>query len=142
MHAVMGIGITKNTFTANVKLGNILATALIDSGSSATFISSEIAAQLYEKPVTGKKLKVQVANGGVLWSQHTCYNCAYFIQGEKFTGDFKVLQLSGHDIILGADWLRQFSPVKLDYIRMLMRITKDQGQHVVFKDETILQCQY
>lgn len=54
-------------------------------------------------------MKVQVANGGVLWSQHTCSNCTYTIQGEKFTGDFKVLQLSGYDIILGADWLKQFS---------------------------------
>ncbi|XP_073357913.1 uncharacterized protein [Aegilops tauschii subsp. strangulata] len=137
MHAVMGKGTSKTTFTVNVKIGNIMATALIDSGSSSTFISSELAAKLPEKPVTSKKMKVQVANGGVLWSQHTCYNCNYSIQGEPFTRDFKVLQLSGYDIILGADWLKQFSPIELDFIQMIMRITKSKGHKVTFKDETM-----
>jgi len=137
MHAVKGTGTSKRTFTVNVKIGNKMATALIDSGSTSTFISPELAAQLIDKPVLSKKLKVQVANGGVFWSQHTCYNCEYTIQGEKFIGDFKVLQLSGYDIILGADWLKQFSPIELDFIQMSMTITRSKGHRVTFKDETI-----
>lgn len=138
MHVVMGTGIGKSTFSVNIKIRNSMATALIDSGGSSTIISPELAAQLRDELVASKRLKVQVANGGVFWSHHTYYNCPYTIQGEQLTRDFKLFQLSGHDIILGADWLKQFSPIELDFIQMLMRVTKSQGREVTFKDETIL----
>lgn len=46
MHAMLGIGAAKNTFTINVQLETNTATALIDSGSPSTFIIPEFAAQL------------------------------------------------------------------------------------------------
>lgn len=43
MHALMGISTTKHSFTVTVMLGQHPVTALIGSGSSATFISPDLA---------------------------------------------------------------------------------------------------
>ena len=69
MHAAMGIGDAKNTFILIVKLGNTLATTLVDSGSTTTFISPQMASKLNVTPSPTPKTKVVVASGGILWSE-------------------------------------------------------------------------
>ena len=49
MHAAMGIGAAKNTFILTVKIGNTIATALVDSGSNSSFFAPKMASKL---PVT------------------------------------------------------------------------------------------
>lgn len=46
MHAAMDIGAAKNTFILTVKVGTTTATALVDSGSTSTFVSPDMAAKL------------------------------------------------------------------------------------------------
>ena len=58
MHAAMGIGATKNTFILTVKLGNTLAIALVDSGSTTTFISPQVATKSDVVPSPTPKTKV------------------------------------------------------------------------------------
>lgn len=36
------------------------------------------------------------------------------MQGITFTNDFRVIQLGGYDLILGADWMWEHSPVTFD----------------------------
>lgn len=122
MHGVLGIGATKNTFTLNVQMGTVQATTLIDSGSTSTFMTAKLAAKIPLQPIPSTKLKVLMAGGGILWSQFTCNSCSYSIQGEPFRDDFKVLRLKCYDTILGADWLRTYIHVELDYQNMIMRI--------------------
>ena len=79
MHAAMGIGAAKNTFILTVKVGNTTATALVDSGSTSTFVSPEMAAKLPVSATPDPKIKVVVASGGVLWSEFTVKDCQYEI---------------------------------------------------------------
>ena len=84
MHALMGIGAAPNTFSVVVNIGNHTATALIDSGSSLTFISPALANTIACFPVPSSKLAVKIASGGILYSEFTCFACPYTIQGEEF----------------------------------------------------------
>ena len=43
MHALMGVGASKYTFTGRIMLGNTPTTSLIDSGNTATFITPNMA---------------------------------------------------------------------------------------------------
>lgn len=136
MHAAMGIGAAKNTFILSVTVGNTIVTALVDSGTTSTFVSPEMAAKLPMAPIPNPKIKVLVASGEVLWSEFTSHDCPYDIQGNKFCDTFRVLQLKGYDMILGVDWLRKYSPIQMDFIKMEMKITS-QGTVVTFVDETV-----
>lgn len=55
-------------------------------------------------------LSVKVANG----QQLSCFthipDAAWFSNGLEFQSDLKLLPLSAYDMILGIDWLEQFSP--------------------------------
>ena len=137
MHAAMGIGAAKKTFILTVKLGSTLATTLVDSGSTTTFISPQMASKLDVTPSPTPKTKVVVASGGILWSEFPGKNCHYEVQGHAFIDSFRVLKLKGYDIILGVDWLRKYSPIKMDFIKMEMKISSPKGQFITFVDETV-----
>jgi hypothetical protein len=62
----------------------------------------------------------------------------YFIQQEKFTNGFRLLQLKGHDMILGCDWIKSHSPIGLD-LRDAYRsptIQKNGSKKVTLSDFT------
>lgn len=137
LHAAMGIGAMKNTFILTVNVGKTVATALVDSGSTSTFVSPDMAAKLPVAPTPNSKIKVLVASGGELWSEFTSRNCPYEIQGTKLHDTFRVLKLKGYDMILGVDWLKKYSPVLMDFIKMEMRINVTPQTQVTFVDETV-----
>jgi hypothetical protein len=63
-------------------------------------------------PITNHKpVNVIVANGHALWTNAVTKACQYSIQSHNFTSDFRVLELQGYDLVLGCDWLFEFSPV-------------------------------
>lgn len=100
-------------------------------------MSPALADKISVPTVATKRLKVQVANGGTLWTQFMCKSCSYSIQGNDFTDDFRILQLKGYDIILGIDWLKKYIPVEMNFILMTMKITDTDGAKILFHDETI-----
>ena len=128
----MGLSATKYSFTVTVMFGDTPATTLIDSGSTATFVSPNIANKIQCNLSPTRKRKIVVANGGVLWTEFMAKQCSYTIQGTQFTSDFRVLQLQSYDVILGADWMKAHSPVELDSEEMLVKITMQGGKKVIF----------
>lgn len=46
MHVVQGTSLVSNTFTLTLKIGGVKATALVDSGSSATFVSTKLVTKI------------------------------------------------------------------------------------------------
>lgn len=87
----------------------------VDSGSSHTFISQQLADKLQGLQHLPSSLKVQVANGSVLQCVRCLPTSRWSIQGYDFQADLKVLPLSSYDMILGLDWLEQFSPMKVHW---------------------------
>lgn len=137
MHALFGLKTRKYTFTLSILIGQHRATALVDTGSTTTFMTPAFATNAACPLFPSPKLKVTVANGATLWTEFTCHQCKYNIQGTPFTSNFRILQLKGYDIILGADWIYQHSPVTLDYKRMLLKATTNEEETVTFHDESL-----
>jgi hypothetical protein len=90
---------------------------LVDSGSSNTFISAQLAAKMTGVSQLVQPLSVKVANGLSMkcQSQFQFQNTLWEIQGLQFYSDFKVIPLQYFDVILGYDWLEQFSPMKIHW---------------------------
>jgi hypothetical protein len=114
MHALSGTSSKAKTFTLFVHIGRAKCLALIDSGSTTTFLDPSVLATLAFPVTNHAPVKVTVANGNTLWTQALCTDVKYTIQDQEFTSDFRVLELQGYDIILGCDWIYDHSPVGLN----------------------------
>jgi hypothetical protein len=80
-------------------------------------------------------VQVIVANGNILWTQAVTMNCPYQIQGHQFKSDFRVLELAGYGLILGCDWIFEFSLVGINL--KTREFTIEKGERICFKDETL-----
>jgi predicted aspartyl protease len=90
-------------------------TLLVDSGSSSSFVSSSLAANLSGVVSLGSDIKVQVAGGGILISSQVIPQALWFIGDIAFQSDLRVLPMSSYDMILGMDWLEQHSPMRVHW---------------------------
>jgi hypothetical protein len=91
--------------------GDIEILVLLDSGSSASFLSTQVASTLPEVRPLSPPLRVQVTDGAQLTCSEQLLNVTWYIGGFPFSSDLKVLPLSNYDLILGMDWLFPFSPM-------------------------------
>lgn len=137
MHVVLGASKEQYTFTITAKFGDIMATTLVDSGSSATFMSPELTNKIKCLLIPHSKIKAMVANGQALYTEFHTDGCNYQIQGHDLTFDFKLLPLKGYDVILGTDWIKFHNPVTLDYKKMYMQITLVTNELLTIWDESL-----
>lgn len=77
-------------------------------------------------------LKVMIGNGNVLDCDHLCANVCLSIQGQIFHVDHHVLPISGADIVLGVQWLKELGPIITDYSQLTMRFTRE-SQPIEFR---------
>lgn len=94
---------TKKTIRLKGFLGNQEVIMLIDSGSSASFISDKVVSSVAPIQILAQQVKVKVADGGVLTCSKQVQNCPWYCQGQTFHTDFKILPLACYDVILGMD---------------------------------------
>jgi hypothetical protein len=136
LHALLGTAHPANTFTLQLQIGKHIATALVDTGTDVSFINAKFAikANIVISPVSA--VQVVVANGKHMLSNTACVACPYSIQGCSFQSDFRLLEIQGYDIILGADWVYTHSPVGLNLKTREISITKNGHHCVTFSDET------
>lgn len=88
---------------------------LVDSVSSHSFISADLAVRLQGVCVTSNVLKVKIADGGQLLCNQAIAKCKRSVQEHKFCTDLKVLPLGCYDMIIGMDWLEQNSPMDVHW---------------------------
>ena len=105
---------------------------LIDSGSSASFVSVSIAEQLTDVFVRASPSQVQVAGGGVLHSLGILTNVEWSLDQCVFHSDFRVLHLSAYDVIIGMDWFESFSPMHVHWLHKWLVIPY-QGQSILLQ---------
>lgn len=113
-----------DTFSVLIKINGRTAVGLVDSGSTTTFMDQDYALRNYYPLKNTDTKKVVVAGGGELKTDVMVPDISYEIQGECFTNQFKLLPLKGYDIILGADWIYNYSPISLDLKQRILGITK------------------
>jgi hypothetical protein len=96
--------------------------ALLDSGSSHSFISSVVADNMTGVTSVLQPLRVQVANGSQLSCNHQIVNASWSISGVSFSSTLKVLPLSTYDLIVGMDWLEKHSPMLIHWSQKWLSI--------------------
>jgi hypothetical protein len=110
LHGIPGEG----TLAVQLMIGNKKVVALIDSGSTNTFLDKTFAINHNFPLIPMAKKKVLVAGGGELVSDAILPQLDYSLARKTFSHDFQILPLKGYDIILGANWLKKHSPNLLD----------------------------
>ncbi|WVZ01111.1 hypothetical protein V8G54_027180 [Vigna mungo] len=93
-------------------------TILVDGGNTHNFIQDRVTRFLNLDSQPTNTLRV---NGVELK-----------MQGHKFMVDLHVLHISGADVVLGIQWLKDLGPVVTDYSQFTMKFIRD-GKFVEFK---------
>lgn len=88
---------------------------LLDSESSSSFISQSLADKLPNWTPLTTPVQIRVANDTLLQCTHEIQHCPVNIQGHCFLVNLKILPLQCYDIILGIDWLEQYSPMEVHW---------------------------
>jgi hypothetical protein len=99
---------------------------LIDSGANSSFVSSSLAVQLDRETADTTPARFVAANGAPLVSSKIMPQLQWLCQGHSFQYDFHVLDLPCYDMILGADWLEDHSPMWVHWRKRWMRFTHNQ----------------
>ena len=76
---------------------------LIDSGSSNSFVSDLVVANVSPWQPLSHSVTVRVANGEVLSCTHELRDQVWGTQGHSFSTTLKIIPIRGYDIILGMD---------------------------------------
>eukprot|EP00267_Zea_mays_P041848 XP_020393779.1 uncharacterized protein LOC103628713 [Zea mays] len=105
---------------------------LLDSGSSHCFLNTSRTSSLSGFVSLETPLAVTVANGGILHCPLELPNATWSVQELEFCTTFKVIPLPYYDIILGMDWLEQFSPMMVDWKHKWLSIPHS-GQTVILQ---------
>uniref|UniRef100_A0ACD5TIY0 Uncharacterized protein n=1 Tax=Avena sativa TaxID=4498 RepID=A0ACD5TIY0_AVESA len=110
-HGMPGEG----TLSVQLMIEGKPAVALIDTGSTNTFIDLQFAKQNQFRLLPVPHRKVMVTGGVELSCQYILPQCNYKLQDKDLTNDFHILPLQGYDVILGANWLKKFNPNLIDW---------------------------
>jgi hypothetical protein len=129
LHALTGIK-TGETMQVTARIGNEVFHALLDSGSTHSFIA-ETAATRLSLPLMGRaNLFAMVADGERIQCAGFFQQTEFFINKEGFTADLFVLPLGCYDIVLGTRWLATLGPILWDFSKLTMSFWHQDHQVV------------
>jgi len=89
---------------------------LTDSGSSHSFVDDKVADHIQPWQPLQISVRVAVANGGVISCTREFNKQLWVVQGYSLNTTFKIIPLSGYDVILGMDWLESNSPMEINWV--------------------------
>jgi hypothetical protein len=95
---------------------------LVDSGSSHSFVKDNLAVLLTGATPLSKRLSVAIADGAQMTCGYQFQQALWEVQGYQFCSDLKILPLQHYDMMLGYDWLAQFSPMKIHWVAKWMAV--------------------
>jgi hypothetical protein len=104
LHAVAGVAIGK-TMQIHVSVGAMSLIALLDTGSTHSFIAED-AARRTGLPVQSRpRLTATVANGEKVPCSGVLHQAPLTVDDLGFTVDLFVMPLAGYDLVLGTNWM-------------------------------------
>jgi len=116
IHALTGIK-TADTMHLATSVAGTSIRALVDSGSTHSFIAADTARRLGLQPAPCPSLTMGVANGERVPSAGVCAAVPVTIGTEEFHIDLFVLPLADYELVLGCHWLRSLGPILWDLAR-------------------------
>jgi predicted aspartyl protease len=129
LNAITGILATE-TMRLQVHLLDTVMEALVDSGSTHSFISLETASRLHLQPDYSLGIQIMVANGDRVVSTGICRGIHIFINNEEFVLDFFIIPLAGYEMVLGVQWMHMLGPILWDFGRAQMSCWRDDHRVV------------
>ncbi|KAJ3690052.1 hypothetical protein LUZ61_019216 [Rhynchospora tenuis] len=88
---------------------------LIDTGSTHSFINPSLVDTSKWKTITTTPLHVRIANGAAMATSLKCPQLQFSLQNHKMSGEMRLLNIQGYDLILGMDWLALHGPMTIDW---------------------------
>lgn len=88
--------------------------ALIDSGSTHSYINPAIIQNLSLALTKTTPLTVRTASGDKMCTDALCQSLKFQLKNHEFEGDQRVLDVQGYDVILGMGRLSSFGPMLVD----------------------------
>nr|ADB85398.1 putative retrotransposon protein [Phyllostachys edulis] len=125
------------TYTVEVKIGGRRGIALLDSGSTHTFMDLRFATKTTCRIMCNNLMKVTVAGGGSILTGSHVPEVKYSINGQVFCNSFKILKLKNYDMVLGCDWMYQHSPINIDLKTRRLTIMKDGKLAMILDDQSV-----
>lgn len=102
------------TIRLRALVGNQVLIILIDSGSSGSFLNSNLPAKLGYNVQNTAAVTVKLPNNQFLSCDSIVPDFTWWTQGETFHTPMRVLNIGAYDAILGVDWLKRHGPIKGD----------------------------
>lgn len=121
----------RKTITVQGHLKGELISILIDTGASGSYINSTLVQQLKLPSVPITPVTVTLANGATVTSRTSCSQVKWKIQGYTFSFQFKAMPIAGWDMVLGVDWMYQFSPITFDFKHLQIRMEHEGEQYTL-----------
>ncbi|KAJ4816839.1 polyprotein [Rhynchospora pubera] len=97
------------------KVGQKCICALIDSGSTHSFVNPDVIHSQSFSITKNTPMAVMVANGNKMVTELECKALQFSLQGHEFEKVMRVLDVKGYDVILGLDWLTELGPMMVDW---------------------------
>jgi hypothetical protein len=113
-HAISGKS-TGDTIAVVICIGGKRGLALVDTGSTNTFMDVHFALKTKCEILNNPTKTVKVAGGGALQSGGHIADWDFTICAVTFNHSFTLLDLQGYDVVLGSDWLKKHGPVTFDW---------------------------
>ncbi|XP_078157488.1 uncharacterized protein LOC144553264 [Carex rostrata] len=125
-----------SSMTFKGKIGTIPICALMDSGSTHSFIHPNLVHNLNLEITKSNPLTVRVANGNKMQTSEVCKNLKFSLQNNEFNIDLRVLDVQGHDLLLGMNWLTRLGLTLVDWNKGTMKLKRD-GKFIKLEDEDV-----
>ena len=119
LHAIAGVHMDE-TMQVHLRLGDSTLLALLDSGSTHSFIAEDVARRTSLQLQPRGALRVTVANGERVPCPGIYRAAPFTIDDEAFAADFYALPLAGYDTVLGTHWMASLGPILWDFSALTM----------------------
>lgn len=75
-----------------------------------------------------------VANGSVMLCDSYTFGFKWFMQNYECITYFRILKLGRYDVVLGVDWLRKYSSILFDFIKIKISFKKEKKSDKIEKN--------
>jgi predicted aspartyl protease len=110
LHAIAGVAVG-NTVQLKVLLGAATFDALVDTGSTHSFIGEAAARCMGLHIEPRPRLTATIANGEHVACPGVLRQAPVIINGMEFHIDLYVMPLAGYDVVLGTQWMATLGPI-------------------------------
>ncbi|XP_071905809.1 uncharacterized protein [Coffea arabica] len=104
---------------------------LVDTGSTNSFLNAILLKTMELRIAKMTPLRATIADGTTISSELFCPSVTWSIQGYNFSFPLVIMELGMWDMILGVDWMVQYSPITFDFKQLLVRVSEEGGEMVL-----------